>query len=104
MGRELICAVKVINQTINVKDQLQFWPLSAHSTSGSAPTSAQFTEIYGDSFISGFQEGGQFYAIVSIRALDSSKKTEIKATANLALTVGVGVRQNPDRIPTSKAY
>ena len=71
-------SVKVINQTINVKDQLQFWPLSADKTRDLSP--ADFTKTYGDSFISGFQEGGQFYAIVSIRALDSSQKTDIKVT------------------------
>ncbi|CAI6331688.1 unnamed protein product [Periconia digitata] len=83
-----LVTVKVINQTINVKDQLQFWPLQGKSAG--SYDSKSFTDIYGDSFISGFQEGGQFSAIVSIKALDQSNLTDIKANAHLALQVGVG--------------
>jgi hypothetical protein len=83
-----LITVKVINQTINVKDQLQFWALGGKAAS--SYTSKEFTDVYGDSFISGFQEGGQFSAIVSIKARDSSNLTEIKANAHLALQVGVG--------------
>lgn len=83
-----LISVKVINQTINVKDQLAFWPLGIDKNRTLTP--AQFTNTYGDSFISGFQEGGSFYAVVSIKALDSTMKNEIKASAHLALQVGVG--------------
>ena len=83
-----LISVKVINQAINVKDQLQFWPLD--SDKNRTIQQAEFTNTYGDSFISGFQEGGSFFAVVSIRALDSTKKNEIKASAHLALQVGVG--------------
>lgn len=81
-------SVKVVNQHTNVKDQLMFVPLDADDQH--PPSDAVFTQTYGDSFISGFQEGGQFFAIVSIKALDSSQKMEIKASAQLALQVGVG--------------
>ena len=84
-----LISVKVINQTINVKDQLQFWPLPADQNNKDL-SAADFTKTYGDSFISGFQEGGQFFAIVSIKSLDASKKTDIKASAQLALQVGAG--------------
>lgn len=83
-----LITVKVINQTINIKDQLQFWPLAGKAASTYDPQT--FTNIYGDSFISGFQEGGQLSAIVSIKALDSSNMTQIKANAHLALQVGAG--------------
>lgn len=86
-----LVVVKVINQTINIKDQLQFWPLDKDTPI--AYDAKKFTDIYGDSFISGFQEGGQFSAIVSIKALDASKLMEIKANAHLALQVGVGSLQ-----------
>ena len=88
---------------------MQFWPLSYHTTSSGSstpvktPTPAEFTKIYGDSFISGFQEGGQFYAIVSIKALDSSKKTEIAASAHLALSVGVGSVEAQGDVALAKA-
>lgn len=91
-----IVSVKVINQTINIKDQLQFWPLTVDNSPNASPpgtrnpTAAEFTATYGDSFISGFQEGGQFFAIVSIKALDSNQKNEIKVAAQLALNVGAG--------------
>lgn len=38
---------------------------------------SKFTETYGDSFISGFTEGGEFNALVSIKLNDSSKKKDI---------------------------
>jgi len=83
--------VKVINQTINVKDQLDFYPLAAHRQATTTEvTYAEFVAVYGDSFISGFQEGGFFHAIVSMRSLDKSNLTNIKADAHVALQFGVG--------------
>ncbi|WQF85312.1 hypothetical protein CDEST_10326 [Colletotrichum destructivum] len=38
-----------------------------------------FAEVYGDSFISGFQEGGEFTAVISIKAKDRQKASSIKA-------------------------
>ncbi|GJD00002.1 hypothetical protein ColKHC_08827 [Colletotrichum higginsianum] len=38
-----------------------------------------FAEVYGDSFISGFQEGGEFTALISIKAKDRQKASIIKA-------------------------
>ncbi|TIC94346.1 hypothetical protein CH35J_009737 [Colletotrichum higginsianum] len=40
-----------------------------------------FAEVYGDSFISGFQEGGEFTAVISIKAKDRQKASIIKASA-----------------------
>jgi hypothetical protein len=85
-----LVSVKVINQTINVKDQLDFYPLNEHKDAQNTIDFEQFTKVYGDSFISGFQEGGSFIAIVSIKSLDTSNLTDIKANAHLALQVGVG--------------
>ncbi len=81
--------VKVLNQTINVKDQLDFYPLKHHQNE--TPISPyDFVDVYGDSFISGFQEGGCFHAIVSMRSFDQNKITDIKANANIALQIGMG--------------
>ena len=81
--------VKVLNQTVNVKDQLDFYPLKHHQND--KPISPfDFISVYGDSFISGFQEGGCFHAIVSMRSFDQNKITDIKANAHIALQVGVG--------------
>lgn len=83
-----LITVKVLNQTINTKDQLMFWPLEKEDAS--TMKADRFTKVYGDSFISGFQEGGIFTALVSIRTMDDSDKLTIKANAHLALQVGVG--------------
>ncbi|RAL08768.1 hypothetical protein BO97DRAFT_480426 [Aspergillus homomorphus CBS 101889] len=73
--------VKVINQTINFKDALVFNPLRSVDAN-------IFREVYGDSFISGFLEGGEFNAIVSIKILNKAKKTDIAASAKVAFTTG----------------
>ena len=59
-----LISVKVVNQTINTRDQLAFWALKGDKDRDL--TASEFTKTYGDSFISGFQEGGQFFAVVSI--------------------------------------
>jgi hypothetical protein len=47
----------------------------------------QFTEIYGDCFISGFIEGGEFDAIVSITTMDTMKKNGIHGELELAASI-----------------
>jgi hypothetical protein len=56
--------VKVTNQIQGPPDSLVFNPLLHYDSY----TSQSFTDIYGDSFISGFVEGGEFDAIISIKA------------------------------------
>ena len=77
--------VKVINQSINFKDSLVYKPLS-----GSRDLGDKFKDIYGDSFVSGFLEGGEFNGLVSMKVLNQAKKTDIAAAAKVALTAGVG--------------
>lgn len=74
-------SVKVVNQTINFKDALVFNPLRSVGKEN-------FREVYGDSFISGFVEGGEFNALVSMKILNKAKLTDIKAEAKIALTAG----------------
>jgi hypothetical protein len=57
-----LVTVTVINQTINIKDQLQFWPIN--NKKAEDYDSKTLTDTYGDCFISGFQEGGMFTAMV----------------------------------------
>jgi hypothetical protein len=73
-------SVKVVNQTINFKDPLVYNPMRS-------VTKDNFREIYGDSFISGFVEGGEFNALVSMKILNKAKKSDIKAEAKVAFTV-----------------
>ncbi|GME51320.1 Phenylacetyl-ligase [Neofusicoccum parvum] len=74
-------SVKVINQTINIKDALKYQKLPSVNENN-------FTDIYGDSFLSGFLEGGEFNALVSMKVLNKERKTDIKAGAKVALSVG----------------
>jgi hypothetical protein len=48
----------------------------------------EFTKVYGDCFISGFMEGGEFNAIISIRVHDKSKVREVKQAVDIQLAVG----------------
>lgn len=57
--------VEVTNQRLVAEDVTQFAPLRN-------VIPARFTEVYGDSFISGFLEGGCFNALVSIKLSDSA--------------------------------
>lgn len=71
----------MINQTLNFKDALVYNPLRSVDQNN-------FQQVYGDSFISGFLEGGEFNALVSMKILNKAKKTDIKAEAKVAFTAG----------------
>ena len=70
-----------MNQTINFKDALEYNPIRSVNEHN-------FREVFGDSFISGFQEGGEFNALVSMKILNKAKKTDIQAEAKVAFTAG----------------
>ena len=74
-------SVKVVNQTVNFKDALVYNPLRSVDDKN-------FQKVYGDTFISGFLEGGEFNAIVSMKIHNKAKMTDIKAEAKVALTAG----------------
>ncbi|KAJ1324608.1 nucleoporin GLE1 [Microdochium nivale] len=76
-------SVKVINQTVNFKDALEFNQLRPVGLD-----SSDFNKVYGDSFISGFVEGGEFNAVVSMKVHNKAKMLDIKAEAKVALTAG----------------
>ena len=76
-------SVKVVNQTINFKDALVY-----NSMRSCEPGSDDWKKVYGDSFISGFVEGGEFNAIVSMKVHNKAKLLDIKAEAKVALTTG----------------
>lgn len=65
-------SVKVTNQSISVKDGLVFQGLSTVN-------SEMFRSVFGDCFISGFLEGGELNALVSIKVLNKDKLTTVKA-------------------------
>jgi hypothetical protein len=48
----------------------------------------RFTEVYGDTFVSGFTEGGEFNAVISIKLNDKSKYRSVKQAVDVQLAVG----------------
>lgn len=64
-------SVKVINQSITIKDALVFQCLPTVNLE-------TFRSVFGDYFISGFLEGGELNAVVSIKVLNKDKLTTIK--------------------------
>lgn len=65
-------SVKVVNQTVNFKDALVFNDVPCRNKDN-------FPKIFGDSFISGFIEGGEFNALVSMKVLNKESKTALAA-------------------------
>ncbi|KAI6826177.1 hypothetical protein KC332_g8113 [Hortaea werneckii] len=63
---------QVVNQTTIVDETATFQPVK-----GILPGSTDFNERFGDCYISGFIEGGDFNGIVSMRVLDRSKTDEV---------------------------
>ncbi|KAL7911420.1 hypothetical protein GGI35DRAFT_492688 [Trichoderma velutinum] len=69
--------VKVVNQVIFGEDYTEFQDV--------LPPGAKFTEVYGDTFISGFEEGGELNALISVKVSDKSKTFAIKAELEASL-------------------
>ncbi|RBQ80334.1 hypothetical protein FVER14953_20854 [Fusarium verticillioides] len=63
----IIVTVKVTNQTVLIRSNTSFVPMK-----GIDPGSQRFNEAYGDCYISGFIEGGEFTGIISIKVIDRS--------------------------------
>ncbi|VUC29193.1 unnamed protein product [Clonostachys rosea] len=72
--------VKVVNQRLIGDNITEFTPIPYISE-------GQFTEIYGDCFVSGFIEGGEFDAIVSITTADTLKKLHIGGGLELSAVI-----------------
>lgn len=91
-----IVTVKVTNETSPVADKMTFNPIAELDNS-------KFTDVFGDCFISGFTEGGEFSAIVSIKVSDKSKVAAVKAAAEAEIAVAavpgleVGTKNTVDR-------
>ncbi|KAF3008205.1 hypothetical protein E8E14_008744 [Neopestalotiopsis sp. 37M] len=68
--------VKVINQVLEGEEVTEFNPIK------DLPA-GEFTDVFGDSFISGFVTGGEFNALVCFKVKDKSKLRDIKASAEI---------------------
>lgn len=91
-----IVTVKVTNETSPVADKMTFNPIPEMENS-------KFTDVFGDCFISGFTEGGEFSAIVSIKVSDKSKVSAVKAAAEAEIAIAaapglsVGTKNSLDK-------
>lgn len=91
-----IVTVKVTNETSPVADKMTFNPILDLDNK-------RFTDVFGDCFISGFTEGGEFSAIVSIKVSDKSKVSAVKAAAEAEIAIAaapglsVGTKNSLDK-------
>ncbi len=91
-----IVTVKVTNETSPVADKMTFNPIGELDNK-------QFTDVFGDCFISGFTEGGEFSAIVSIKVSDKTKVSAVKAAAEAEIAIAaapglsVGTKNSVDK-------
>ncbi|VUC29191.1 unnamed protein product [Clonostachys rosea] len=90
----IMVSVKVVNQTIYDYSLTKFQPVP--NMKEASPQ--RLIEIYGDSFISGWQEGGEFLAVISIKAKNRDEAQTIAADARVAFSQN----KNPPPGSTSK--
>ncbi|KAF4996971.1 hypothetical protein FGRMN_4189 [Fusarium graminum] len=69
-----VVSVKVINQTTDLLENAVFTP----ADHAEKLDNRRFFDIYGDTYISGFIEGGELSGVVSIKLLDMSDKTAVE--------------------------
>lgn len=74
-------SVKVVHQTLKFKDALLYALLGSVDA-------ACFQEVYGDSFVSGFFDGGEFDVIYSMAIPNKAKLTDTKTEKWVASTAG----------------
>lgn len=67
-----VISVRVANDTVNVNNSSEFQPLE-----GVGPGTTPFNDIFGDCYISGYIEGGNFTSVISTRSLDREKAGEV---------------------------
>ncbi|KAF7554228.1 hypothetical protein G7Z17_g3072 [Cylindrodendrum hubeiense] len=80
----IVVTVKVTNQTTVIKENAEF-----QNIDGIEPGSTLFNESYGDSYISGFIQGGEFTGIISIKVLD---RTQVESTVK-AIKSGIDSKE-----------
>ncbi|KAI9924692.1 hypothetical protein MW887_006544 [Aspergillus wentii] len=80
--------VKVVNQQLIADDATKF------NVIPNIPVTDQqrFTDVYGDSYVSGFLEGGEFNALLSVKVNDKENTTDIKGALAVSLEkAGFGI-------------
>ena len=80
-----VVSVKVVNQATQIIDEPQFIPLNDFKMS-----SERFFNISGDCFISVFMEGGDLNGMVSMKVLNTSKKSQVESALRGGLNGAAG--------------
>ncbi|GES63933.1 hypothetical protein ATETN484_0010001200 [Aspergillus terreus] len=94
-----IVQVKFVNQQLVAEDVTQFNAIPSLS----AKAQNRFIEVYGDSIISGFLEGGEFNALLSVKVMDKAKISDIKGHLSLNLSkAGFGIEGEAQRSVTKE--
>ncbi|CAM1503261.1 Fc.00g080370.m01.CDS01 [Cosmosporella sp. VM-42] len=78
----IMVSVKVVNQVSYDHSLTKFQPI----TNIKEASTQHLVEVYGDSYISGWQEGGEFLAVISIKAKNRDEAQNIAADAKIAFT------------------
>ncbi|KAF2221092.1 hypothetical protein BDZ85DRAFT_321052 [Elsinoe ampelina] len=78
-----IVSVKVVNQTTVIDEKCTF-----NAIEKIEPNTAAFNDAFGDCYISGFIEGGDFNGIISMRVLDRSKTEKVTTAIKKAAKTG----------------
>ncbi|EWZ95760.1 hypothetical protein BFJ63_vAg6939 [Fusarium oxysporum f. sp. narcissi] len=78
----IMVSVKVVNQIIYDHSLTKFNSITKFKDD----SQKRLVDIYGDSFISGWQEGGEFLAVISIKAKNRDEAHNIAADARIAYT------------------
>ena len=73
--------VRVVNQRLMAEDVDRFNPIP-----NTEP--GNFNSLYGDSFISGWIEGGEFNAIVSVKLKDNTKEFGVEGKVAAEISMG----------------
>ncbi|KAJ4359570.1 uncharacterized protein N0V89_000125 [Didymosphaeria variabile] len=76
-----VVSVMVNNDALSPRDEMEFQDIPGLPLD-------RFTEVYGDTFVSGFTEGGEFNAVISIKLNDKSKYRSVKQAVDVQLAVG----------------
>lgn len=80
--------VKVVNQQLIADDATKFNVIPNIPVTDDK----RFTEVYGDSYISGFLEGGEFNALLSIKLNNKENATKVKGALSVELSkAGFGI-------------
>ncbi|KAL3490367.1 hypothetical protein BJX62DRAFT_238178 [Aspergillus germanicus] len=91
----VVLSVKVVAETTAISDLASFDQSLSNFRHMDSDT---FHDLYGDSFISGFVEGGELHGIIFVRAIDRNQKSTIESALESAMN---SLNKKDFTLPTS---